>query len=200
MNERELVTQAQSGDFEAFATLVSAHKSKIYNLALKMTGNRPDAEDIVQDTMLKAIDNIEQFRGEASFGTWLYSIALNQTRAHLANQKRTDLRPIEEYLPGADLHAHSPHDRLSLFDWQDPHQLLEQDELREIINRAIEVLPVKFREAFLLRYHEELPIKEVARLIGESVAATKSRVLRARLALRDHLSNVFKDRYGEKVQ
>ncbi len=199
MNEKELVKKAQSGDFEAFASLVSSQQGRIYNLALKMTGNRSDAEDVVQDTMLKAIDKIDQFRGEASFGTWLYSIALNETRTHLAGWKRTDLKTIEEYLPGEDMHSNSTKSGPSLFDWQDPHQLLEQDELRKIIDDGIEQLPVEYREAFLLRYIEELSIKEVAQLIGESIAATKSRVLRARLALRDYLSHIFEDRYGQKV-
>ena len=199
MNEEQLVDRARTGDFEAFAELVSAHKTKMYNLALKMTGNPHDAEDIVQETLLKAIDKIDQFRQEASFGTWLYSIALNQSRAHLARQKHTDLKPIEEYLPGsAGPKSHQNHDP-RLFDWKDPHRLLEDDELRIIIDDALASLPANYREAFVLRYMDELPIKEIAALIGESVAATKSRVLRARLALRDFLSRAFEDRYGEEV-
>ncbi len=203
MSERELVQQAQAGDFDAFVKLVDMHKTKLYNLALKMTGNNLDAEDIVQETLMKAIDKIDQFRGEASFGTWLYSIALNQTRAALVREKRTDLRPLEEYLPS---YANSgsgnehPHSHAGAFDWKDPHELLEQDELRTVIDAALTELPVKYREAFVLRYIDELSVKEVAELIGESVAATKSRILRARVALRDHLSKVFEDRYGKEVR
>ena len=199
MDEQQLVKQAQAGDFDAFLTLVEAHKGKIYTLARKMTGNELDAEDVVQDTLMKAIDKIDQFRGESAFGTWLYSIALNQTRAVLSKDKRTDLRPVEDYLPA---HAHNKdgsHAGPAPFDWKDPHELLEQNELREAIDAAIAELPVQYREAFVLRYVEELSIKEVAKLIGESVAATKSRVLRARLALRDRLSRVFEDRYVEKM-
>ncbi len=203
MSEQELVRQAQAGDFDAFVRLVDVHKPRLYNLALKMTGNSLDAEDIVQETLMKAIDKIDQFRGEASFGTWLYSIALNQTRATLVREKRADLRPLEEYLPfkdtagsGNDLH----HNHAKAFDWKDPHELLEQDELRTVIDAALAGLPVKYREAFVLRYIDELSVKEVAGLIGESVAATKSRILRARVALRDHLSKVFEDRYGQKMR
>lgn len=199
MYEKQLVAKAQEGDFDAFLLLVNDHKSKIYNLALKMTGSVQDAEDIVQDTLIKAIDKIDQFRGESAFGTWLYSIALNQTRALMANSKKTDLKPIDEYLPSINSHD-ADHDSLRLFDWRDPHKLLEQNELRDIINDAIETLPLKYKEAFILRYYEELSIKEVADLIGESVAATKSRVLRARIALRDHLSKVFEDSYGRTMQ
>jgi len=203
MGERELVQQAQAGDFEAFVKLVDSHKTKLYNLALKMTGNSLDAEDIVQETLMKAIDKIDQFRGEASFGTWLYSIALNQTRAALVREKRTDLRPLEEYLPANATHGEGnqhAHSHAQAFDWKDPHELLEQDELRTAIDAALTELPVKYREAFVLRYVDELSVKEVAGLIGESVAATKSRILRARVALRDHLSKVFEDRYGQKMR
>ncbi len=199
MNERQLVAKAQKGDFDAFLLLISDHKSKIYNLALKMTGSVQDAEDIVQDTLVKAIDKIDQFRGDSAFGTWLYSIALNQTRALLANNKKTDLKPVEEYLPLANTHNHQQ-ESLRLFDWKDPHKLLEQNELKDIIDDAIETLPLKYKEAFILRYYDELSIKEVADLIGESVAAAKSRVLRARVALRNHLSQVFEDNYGRTMQ
>ena len=196
MDERELIQKAQAGDFEAFTTLVNANKNKIYALALKMTANAQDAEDVVQETFLKAIDKIEQFRGESSFGTWLYAIALNQARAHLAKQKQTDLKPIEEYLPtrsAEDLHSGGGH---KLFDWKDPHQLLEDEQLKAIIDTAIADLPVKYREVFVLRYIEELSIKEIAKIIKESVASTKSRVLRARLALRDQISKALEDNYG----
>ena len=93
MDERELVLAAKAGDFEAFNKLITAQKDKIYGLAIKLSGNEQDAEDILQDTFLKAIDRIDQFRMESAFGTWLYSIALNEARAHLAKRKKTDLKP-----------------------------------------------------------------------------------------------------------
>lgn len=196
MNEKNLVARAQAGDFEAFSALVDANKSKIYALAVKMTSNTEDADDIVQETLLKAIDNIEQFRGEASFGTWLYSIALNQTRALLAKKKQADLRPLEEYLPSSSNGVTHGDTGTKLFDWKDPHSTLENQELARIIDEALAELPYLYREAFLLRYYEELSIKEIAELIDETVASTKSRVLRARLALRDKLSGVFEEQYG----
>ncbi len=200
MNEAQLVRQAQAGDFDAFMQLVSEHKTKLYNLALKMTGNEPDAEDVVQDTLVKAIDKIESFRGEAAFGTWLYAIALNEARAVLAKRKHADLKPLEEYLPGGgQMDMHGKDVSAKLFDWEDPHSRLESAELRRLINEGIAELPPMYREAFLLRYHEELSIKEIAKLIKESEAAVKSRVLRARLALRDHLSKAFEESYGKQV-
>lgn len=196
MNERELVKKARAGDFKAFTALINAYSSKLYALARRLSGNDQDAEDIVQDTFLKAIDKIDQFRGEASFGTWLYSIALNEGKSLLVKQKRTDLKPIEEYLPSNTAQEMHDGSHLKLFDWKDPHEVLEDGELRKVLDEAVNELPYEFRVAFLLRYYEELPIKEIAGILGESVAATKSRVLRAKLALRDRLSRVFEERYG----
>ena len=195
MNEKELVKKAQDGDYEAFAQLISAHQNAVYGLARRLAGNEQDAEDIVQDTFLKAIDKIDQFRAEAAFGTWLYAIALNQARALLGKRKQTDLRPIEDYLPG----SHTGNEAKELYDWRDPATRLESNELRELIDRLVSELPYKYREAFLLRYNEELSVKEIATMTGESVASTKSRILRARLALREQLSQYFEESRDPKV-
>lgn len=195
MDEKQLVARAQAGDWKAFTELLEAHKTKIYALVRRLAANPQDAEDVIQETLLKAIDNIDRFRGDSSFGTWLYTIALNQARAHFAGRKRVELKPIEDYLPGGHSEAH---DTGGLFDWQDPHRVLEAQELREVIDKALAQLPYHYREAFLLRYIEDLPVKEVARVIGESEAATKSRILRARLALREYLSSVFEESYAKK--
>ncbi len=199
MDEKQLVAKAQAGDFEAFAKLIEANKQKVYAFVRRLTANTEDAEDILQDSFLKAIDKIDQFRGEASFGTWLSSIALNEARVLYARKKQFDLKPIEDYLPGAGSHGDDQQDSIRLFDWQDPQSQLESDELRRTVNGAVDKLPYKYREVFVLRYIEELSVKEVARLTKQTVASTKSRILRARLALRDMLSSSFEERYGKKV-
>ncbi len=189
-----MIARMQSGDFEAFTALVDAHKDKIYALVHRLVGNKENAEDIIQETFLKAIDNIGQFRGESSFGTWLYAIALNLSRAHFAKEKQADLRPIEDYLPqGSESHSHDT----NLLEWQDPYRVLETKELQEKINMALDNLPYQYREAFLLRYHNELSVKEIAELTGQSEASAKSRILRARLALREYLSKDFEARHGK---
>jgi len=190
MKETDLVKRAQAGDFEAFTILVNAHKEKIYALARRLSGSIEDAEDIVQETLLKAIDKIDQFRVESSFGTWLYAIALNQARATLARNKQYELKPIDDYLPSKKS-SESHSDQAVFFDWKDPAHLMESDELRKLIDEAIKTLPYKYREPFILRYIEEMSVKEVASSIRQSEAATKSRILRARLALRDYLSERF---------
>jgi len=196
MDERALVRQAQSGDFSAFTQLIDAHKGKIYGLARKLTGSEQDAEDIVQDTLLKAIDKIDQFRGESSFGTWLYSIALNESRRHFSKRQRAELQEIEEYLPNKGGHDHTT---AQMFDWRDPHQVLEDAEIRRLVDEALEELPDKYREAFILRYLQEMSVKEVAELTKQSVASAKSRILRARLAIRDRLSKSFEVEYDKRL-
>lgn len=196
MDERELVKRAQAGDFEAFSTLITKYQRQVFNLAKRMTRNQADAEDILQETMLKAIDNIEKFRGDSSFGTWLYSIALNAGRAFLNQEKRADLKPIDEYLPAG---GHDGDTRLH--EWRDPHQVLEQAQLKKYLDEAIDELRAEYSIPFILRYIEELPVKEIARIMNLSEAATKSRILRARLFLRDKLEPILQaENSDEKVR
>jgi RNA polymerase sigma-70 factor (ECF subfamily) len=199
MNEAALIVKAQAGDFQAFMELVKAHQPKVFAMIRRLAGNDQDAEDIMQDTLLRAIDKIEQFRGDSAFGTWLYTIGLNQARAQFAKHKKADLKPIEEYLPSSKAGADHNHDGFKLFDWHDPARELESTQLKQILSGAVANLPYKYREAFLLRYIEELSVKEVARLTKQTEASAKSRILRARLALRDSLSEIFEDEYGRQV-
>lgn len=195
MSEKTLIKRAQSGDFEAFNLLIKDHKDKIYRLALKLSGNREDAEDIVQETLMKAIDAIDKFRMEASFGTWLYSIALNNIRAHVGDRKKAALKPIDDYLPN----SHSETVNSGLYDWGDPHRLLERKQLNNIIESSLAELPLKYSVPFTLRYLEDMPVKEVARVLKLSLPATKSRILRARLALREKLGDIFREKNHERV-
>lgn len=193
MDEKTLIARAQSGDFDAFAELTGRERERIYRLALKLTGNQQDAEDVLQDTFFKAIEQIEKFRMEASFGTWLYTIALNRIRKIMSNRKRTDPKPIEDYLP-------DNHDTAgALFDWGDPHSIMENKELNNIIDTALAEMPQLYSAPFVLRYVEDLSIKEVAETLKLTTAATKSRILRARLALRATITNSLKERHSERV-
>ncbi len=193
MSEKELIRRAQNGDFDAFNQLISDEKDKIYRLALKVTGNREDAQDILQETLLKAIEKIDTFRMESSFSTWLYAIALNNVRASLSTRKREALKPIDDYLP-------SDHGgKAELFEWGDPHVLFERKELADIVESALANMPHMYSLPFILRYMEEMPVKEVARALKLSEAATKSRILRARLALREQLSEKLLERTRGKM-
>lgn len=192
MNEKELVKLAQSGDFDAFNDLVKAHADRIYRLALKMIRIREDAEDVVQNTFLKAVDKIDRFRGESSFGTWIYSIALNEIRSHISNESKVTMGPIEDYLP-----AGHEDGAKELFDWGDPHSYMESSQLQKYIDDALEEMPDRYSVPFILRYFEEMPVREVADVMNISLAAAKSRILRARLFLRKTLSGRLEEYRSE---
>ena len=192
-NEKELVRQAQSGDFKAFSELIEKYRPKIFGLALRLAKNREDAEDIFQDTFMKAIDNIEKFRAESSFGTWLYAICVNVVRARYSRENKAELLPIEDYLPAG--HDHSDTAAARLISWDDPLASLTRSEVGKILEEAIHELPLKYRIPFLLRYTQEMPVQEVADALGLKLANVKSRILRARLALRQALGKYFNEDY-----
>lgn len=194
-DEKQLVAGAKQGDFDAFNRLIEKYRPRIFGLALKLAKNREDAEDVFQETFLKAIDNIQKFRGDSSFGTWLYTISLNVVRSKYGRSEAAELLPIEEYLPRAE---HGSGDHPDLFDWNDPLSQLTQAELKGRIDQAIQQLPLKYRTAFLLRYTEDMSVADVARTTGLTLAAAKSRILRARLAMRQSLNDYFSGEKGKK--
>lgn len=187
--EQTLVQRAQAGDYGAFSELIERYRPRIFALALKLGKNREDAEDIFQDTFLKAIDNIRKFRAESSFGTWLYAICVNVVRARYGRERKTELLPLEDYLP--DGHNSSDAAALRAADWKDPLATLTENEIREILDKAIHDLPLKYRIPFLLRYTQDLSLQEVADALDLKLANVKSRILRARLALRQALAEYF---------
>lgn len=193
-NEKKLVEGARQGDFAAFNRLIENYRPRIFGLALKLAKNREDAEDVFQETFLKAIDNIQKFRGESSFGTWLYTICLNVIR-NKYGRSTGELLPLEEYLPRVE-HGDGQHPEL--FDWDDPLSKLTKDELKQKIDQSIMQLPLKYRTPFLLRYTEEMSVADVARTTGLTLAAAKSRILRARLAMRQSLNEYFLGERGKK--
>jgi RNA polymerase sigma-70 factor (ECF subfamily) len=196
IDEKELVRQAQAGDFKAFTALIETYRPKIFGLALKLAKNREDAEDIFQETFLKAIDKIKQFRTDSSFGTWLYAICVNVVRAKYGRQSKGDLLPLEDYLPSA--HGHAETDAPQLLDWNDPLSKLTSAEIRGKIDKAIHELPLKYRIPFLLRYTQEMSVQQVADTLDITLANAKSRILRARMALRQNLDDYFseEDKHG----
>lgn len=188
-DEKELVRRSQAGDFKAFTILIEGYRSRIFGLARKLAKNKEDAEDIFQETFLKAIDNIKKFRAESSFGTWLYMITVNIVRAKYGRDKKKELLPLEEYLPVK--HGHHEGELPQLFDWKDPLSKITDREIQTRLDEALSQLPLKYRMPFLLRYTQELSVQEVADTLKLSLAATKSRILRARLALRKSLNDYF---------
>lgn len=178
MTEQELVGRARQGDQDAFARLVEANQNKIYSLAVRMTGNPEDGADLAQEAFLRAWRTLPSFQGDSSFATWLYRLASNLCIDFLRREKRrgTALSLDDEDAP-IDLPDHSA----------DPHGKAERRELRAAVGQALLKLSDEHRQILVLRELEGLSYTEIAGRLGLSEGTVKSRIARARLALRNIL-------------
>ncbi len=177
-----LLTALRRRDPDAFAYLFEQYSDKIYRLSISMLKNEAAAEGVVQDTFLRLIERLDQFEGRANLGTWLYRIACNLSVDRL-RKREPDLvledEPEDGRLPAP----------VYLADWQQwPEQLLTDAEVTAELDKAIAALPEKFRVVFVLREIEGLSTHETAKITGLSLSATKVRLHRARLFLREHLT------------
>jgi RNA polymerase sigma-70 factor (ECF subfamily) len=189
-DELRLVQAAKKGDIGAFGELVKRYDRNVFRIALHITQNREDAEDVVQDAFLKAYENLEQFQGQSKFYTWLVRIAVNEALMKLRRR-----RP--ERMVSLDQEVQTEEDSMprEVADWSpNPEQLYNQAELRDILGKTIQGLPPSFRTVFVLRDVEGLSTEETAQALELSVPAVKSRLLRARLQLRERLNRYFKKR------
>jgi len=170
---------------EAAERLVARYGGRAYRLALRVTGNAEDAEEVVQDAILSVVRKIDTFRGESAFGSWFYRIVSNAALGRRRAQASMEI-PLEEVLPAFD--EHGRHASL-LRDWSssvdDPAM---QKQLRDVLTSAIDELPPRYRAPFVLRDVEGLSTAEVADALGITVPTAKSRAHRARLLLRTRLS------------
>lgn len=193
-DESALVERARSGDAAAFAELVNRYERKIYRLARNITQNDEDAEDVLQETFLKAYSHLDSFQGDSKFYTWLVRIAVNQALMKLRKRKGDRTISLDE---PTDTGEDTVLREIAV--WEDnPEERYSKEELRQILERAVESLKPSFRTVFLLRDIEELSTEETAEALGISVPAVKSRLLRARLQLREKLTKFFK-RKGDDV-
>jgi RNA polymerase sigma-70 factor (ECF subfamily) len=185
-DEAALVAAAKGGDLAAFEELVSRYERRIYRLALHITQNREDAEDATQDAFLKSFQHLDNFQGDSRFYTWLVRIAVNESLMRL-RRRRPNVTSLDDVPPGDE--DQRPRE---LQDWgPSPEQRYARTELNSILTDAIGELEPLYRTVFLLRDVEELSTEETADALGISVPAVKSRLLRARLRLRDKLNTVF---------
>ena len=186
-DDRLLVQRAAQGDADAFAELVNLHQRMVYGLALRKLGNPHDAEEVAQTAFLNAWRGLKAFKGDSSFATWLYRLTSNACIDHLRqNGKRTEDRSLEdENLP--PLPDHKP----------GPEEQTLRRERQEALRKAIDQLPTEQRTVLLLREMDGLTYDEIAQLLHLELGTVKSRLARARLALRDRLAaegNFFEDR------
>lgn len=185
-DEPSLVAAAKAGEISAFEELVGRYERKIFRLTQNITQNKEDAEDAMQEAFLKAYEHLGEFEGNSRFYTWLVRIAVNQALMKLRKRRPNVVSLDEEIETGEES---VPRD---VQDWgPSPEQRFEQTEMSGILQSVIADLDPPFRIVFQLRDIEELSTEETAEALGLSVPAVKSRLLRARLKLRQKLDRYF---------
>jgi RNA polymerase sigma-70 factor (ECF subfamily) len=185
-----LVERVRGGDVSAYDTLVRKYERQLFRIAQHITQNREDAEDVMQDAFLKAYEKLDQFQGNSKFYTWLVRIAVNESLMRLRKRRTGKMVSIDEDLQTEE--GSMPRD---FADWSpDPEQNYSHAELAEILRKTIQGLPRGFRLVFALRDVEGLSTEETAETLGLSIPAVKSRLLRARLQLRERLARYFRKR------
>ncbi len=185
--ESELVAQAKAGSSEAFEELVNRYERRIFRLAMRLTGNTEDAEDVLQETFLKAFEHLPDFRQDSRFYTWLVRIAVNEGLMKLRKRRSDRSEPLEDAVD--DDGQVIPRD---FRDWKpNPEQLTSQEEMERILLGAAAQLPPSLRTVFMLRDVEELSTEETAQALNLTLGAVKARLFRARFQLREELSKTF---------
>jgi RNA polymerase sigma-70 factor (ECF subfamily) len=187
-SDAHLVERLRRGDGRAFEEMLRAHTGRLLAVTRRLLGNEEDARDAVQDAFLSAFRSIDRFDGEAALGTWLHRIAVNAALTKLRTRRRHPEKPIEDFLPTflEDGHQASPSP-----EWPDPSAALQRHETRQSVRRHIEELPEDYRTVLLLRDIEGMDTEETARLLGLTPGAVKTRLHRARQALRTLLEPEF---------
>jgi len=184
-----LVAAAKRGEVSAFEELVTRYERKIFRLTRNITGNMQDAEDAMQEAFLKSYEHLANFKGDSRFYTWLVRIAVNEALMKLRRRQPGEFSIDEEVGVGGE--ELMPRE---LDDWgPTPEERYQHVEMQEILSEAIDKLEPDFRIVFILRDVEELSTEEAAKLLGLSITATKSRLLRARLKLRQRLNRYFRE-------
>jgi RNA polymerase sigma-70 factor (ECF subfamily) len=180
-----LIARILGGERELFHELVRPYEKSVYFATFSILQNEQDAEDAAQETMLKALKNLHNFRAESKFSTWLISIAVNEARARMRHARVLKFESVDQ--PAED--EEGSFTPAVITDWREvPLQALERKELREQLQRAIASLPEIYREVLLLRDVEEFNIAETAAALGVSEGVVKTRLLRARLMMQKILA------------
>lgn len=179
MSDRELAERAGRGDQRAFEQLVRDNEKRVYNLALRMTGSPEDALDLSQEAFLNAWRGLASFQGECSFSTWMYRLTSNVCLDFLrARKRRLEAAGAPLSLDGEDAPDPAAPDR------QRPEAVLERREQQELLRRALDALPDHHRQVLALRELSGLSYQEISAALGLDLGTVKSRLTRARLALR----------------
>ncbi|HEX3684754.1 MAG TPA: RNA polymerase sigma factor [Bryobacteraceae bacterium] len=187
-DESPLVTRAKAGDADAFSDLVKHYDRRVFRMAKQITQNDDDAEDVLQETFFKAYTHLDDFQGNSKFYTWLVRIAVNEALMKLRKRRSDRTVPLDEPIDtGEDEMVRE----IAVWD-ENPEDTYSREELGEILDQAIQSLKPAYRTVFVLRDIEEMSIEETAEALGLSISAVKSRLLRARLQLREKLTRQFR--------
>jgi RNA polymerase sigma-70 factor (ECF subfamily) len=187
--DAELVERVKQGDEAGFGALLERHQEKVYRLARNLTRSAADAEEVTQDVFLKVYRKIGSFDGRAAFGTWLYRVATNTALMKLRARRCERQVAVEEAGPTFRPDGH--HARPLADWWVLPEDTLLAAERRRVLAEAIEALPPDYKAVVVLRDVEGLSNQEASEILGATVLAVKSRLHRARLALRERLAAYF---------
>ena len=190
-----LIARAKTGDFEAFEELVGRYQDKVYRLAFRFVRNETEAKEIVQDTLLSVWRKLDGFKGDSAFGSWLFRVTANAALMRLRSQRRHAEVSTEELPPGFLDTADSVYGQILSHgeNWaRRPDEELQSEELREKIQAAVDDLPEIYRTVFLVRDVDGLSTDETAEALQLSVPTVKTRLHRARLALREAIAGYFK--------
>jgi len=186
--EADLIARIKAGERDLFYELIQPYQRTVYAAAFSVLGNSGDAEDAAQEALLKALTHLGQFRAEAKFSTWLVQITLNEARLRIRKDRKGLYSSIDEGGQDAD----GEYFPIDYADWREiPSETLQRKELKEALERALAGLRPIYREVLVLRDVEHLSITETATALDISEAAVKTRLLRARLMMRDALAPGF---------
>ncbi len=194
-SEEDLIRRIRDGEHDLFYELVRPYERRVYAAALAILRNPADAEDAAQESMLKALKHIRQFRADARFSTWLIQITVNEARMKRRREQTRAMDPIADRQDEEGNYV--PRD---FADWREvPLETLERKEVRQKLAESMHALGEKYREVFVLRDMQHLSIEETAKALGISHASVKTRLLRARLMLRDMLAPGLGGRWSSKL-
>jgi len=184
-DEDSLLRRIKNGEQELFYDLIRPYERSVYLAAFSVLGNEADAEEVAQEAFLKALGHLDQFRGESKFSTWLLQIAINEARLRRRKERRALYESLDEAVEGEE-GDYRPKD---FADWREiPVEALERRGLAEALRRALNSLRPIYREVAMLRDVQHLSIAETAAVLGISATNVRTRLLRARLMLRDALA------------
>ncbi|HUT89471.1 MAG TPA: sigma-70 family RNA polymerase sigma factor [Thermoguttaceae bacterium] len=192
-SDLELLRSAREGQWVAFEALVARFEPRVFRLTWRILQQRQDAEDATQQTFISVMEHLDQFREEAAVGTWIFRIATNQALAMLRKRRGRNTVRLDTQANQGDDETPMPHPEF-IAQWRDdPAELAERREVKELLGQALSELDEKYRMVFVLRDVEEFSTKETAELLGITESNVKVRLLRARLRLRERLTRALGD-------